>query len=519
MTWSPVNSQGNEQDKVRFDVLPYLSKGGVDIGCGPHKVWPHLLGIDSGKDAELFGVAMKPDLIVSSADRLSLLASDAIESVFSSHLLEHMVDWQAALREWWRIVKPGGHLALYLPHANLYPRCGQPGANPDHKHDFLPADITGFFALAFADWTLLVNQTRDQADEYSFLIVLRKELAGAGQQDLSSQPRPAKSAGLVRVGAHGDAIWASSPVALLKAQGYHTTVYAASTGAEILKHDPNIDRLVMLPDGVLNDEELLAFWAHEAAKHDKWVNLIGSVEQRLLYHPSSNEFFLPHQLRHKFANKNYLETIHDYADLPHDFRQKYYPSAKELELARALRAALPNGGKGPVVVLNPCGSGPAKTWPHAQAFMQRMNDAGITCVVLGDLRLPLEELEPHGIVVGKEWPVRIALAFALLADCVVATESLIANAVAMEPMLKVVLLSHSSNENLTKHWVNTAAIEPTSVSCYPCHRVHGGTLAFCSKDTATGASACMASATPVAVADFVIERLRPCLQAAELEAA
>jgi ADP-heptose:LPS heptosyltransferase len=285
------------------------------------------------------------------------------------------------------------------------------------------------------------------------------------------------------------------------------TAYVATTGGEILRNDPNIDRLVVIPDGVLSDEDLLAYWAHEAAKHDKWVNLIGSVEQRLLYHPSSNEFFLSQKLRHEFANKNYLEMVHDYADLPHDFRQAYYPTSDEMDWAEAVKAKLPNAATAPLVVLNPCGSGPAKTWPHAQAFMARMNASGINCVVLGDLRMELTELDPHAIVIGKDWPVRAALAFAQLADCVVATESLIANAVAQEPMLKVVILSHSSNENLTKHWVNTAALQATSVACYPCHRVHGAHLGFCSRDTNTGASACMASATADTVADFVIERL------------
>lgn len=515
MTWSLETSNGFESDKIRFEVLPYLSRGGLDVGCGPKKVWPHLVGIDSGADTQLFGVAMKPDMVVSSADRLAVFADNALENVYSSHLLEHIVSWQAALREWWRIVKPGGHLVLYLPHADLYPNVGQPGANPDHKHDFRPEDIIDFCRLAFSDWTLCEHQTRDQGNEYSFLLVLRKELTGAGQNDTSTT-HPAKSVGLVRVGANGDAVWASSPIALLAEQGYAVTAYVAKTGAEILRHDPHIHRIVELPDGVLTDDELLEFWAHEAAKHDKWVNLIGSVEQRLLYHPSSNEFFLPHKLRHQFANKNYLEMIHDYAGLPHDFRQKYYPSAAELAAAQKMRDLLPFG---PVVVLNPCGSGPAKTWPHAQAFMQRMNDAGVNCVVLGDLRLELEEVEPHGIIVGTEWPVRVALAFALLADAVVATESLIANAVAMEPMLKVVLLSHSSNENLTKHWVNTAAIEPQNVACHPCHRVHGAHLGFCSKDTASAAAACMASAAPGMVADFVLEQLAAKLPQPELEAA
>lgn len=502
MSWSINNPQGFESDKVRFDVLPYLSRGGLDLGCGPKKVWPHLVGIDSGKDSDLFGIAMKPDMMVGSAARLPMFADGGIDNVFSSHLLEHIEDWHAALSEWWRVLKVGGHLCLYLPHADLYPNIGQPGANPDHKHDFRPSDIVSAMSMIAPDWSVLENETRDQADEYSFLLVIRKEAQGHGQKHIAKPET--KTAGLVRVGAHGDAVWASSPCAVLKEDGYHVTAYVASTGGEILKHDPNIDRLIVIPDGVLSDDDLLAFWAHEAAKHDRWINLIGSVEQRLLYHPSSNEFYLPQALRHRFGNVNYLEMIHDYAGLPHDFRQKFYPSEEETAWAIKARDMLPSG---PVVVLNPCGSGPAKTWPHAQRFIQRMSDAGINCVVLGDLRLQLEEVSERTAIIGKEWPVRAALAFALLADAVVATESLIANAVAMEPMLKVVMLSHSSNENLTKHWVNTAAIEPTSVSCHPCHRVHGSHLAFCAKDTATGCSACMASAGADMIADFVIAQL------------
>lgn len=503
MSWHPATSCGFESDKVRFDVLPYLARGGLDIGCGPKKVWPHLIGIDSGRDTELFGVAMKPDIVVGSAERLPLFADRSADAVFSSHTLEHIDNWQGALAEWWRLVKVGGYLILYLPHRDLYPNIGTPGANPDHRHDFHPADIEGAMGAIGADWSLLVSETRGAGNEYSFLQVFRKEAAGHGHSFDFAGAKPEKTAAIVRIGAKGDALWASSPAALFKEQGYRVTAYVATTGEEVLRHDPNIDRLITLPNGVLDDDDLIAFWANEAPKYDRWVNLIGSVEQRLLYHPSSNEFFLPHKLRHRFGNSNYLEMIHDYADLPHDFRQKFYPSAAEAEWAKKARAMLPAG---PLVVLNPCGSGPAKTWPHAQEFMRRMSAAGVVTVLLGDTGgLALEELDERTTVVGTEWPVRGALAFAQLADAVVATESMIVNSVAMEDMLKVVLLSHSSNENLTKHWKNTAALEP-AVLCHPCHRIHA-TLAFCAKDTATGAAACMASATAATVAEFVLAQL------------
>lgn len=504
MTWDPHTSNGFESDKIRLDVLPYLAKGGFDIGCGPRKVWPHMVGIDSGKDTQLFGVQMKPDIVVGSAERLALFADHSAASVFSSHLLEHIADYKAALSEWWRLVKPEGYLVLYLPHKEFYPNIGQHGANPDHKHDFHPMDIIGAMNFIAEDFDLVVDEERNERDEYSFLQVYQKKLPGFGQHYSCDKTKPAKTVGIVRIGAKGDALWASSPCALWKEQGYHVTAYVAHTGEEILRHDPNIDRLITLPNGVLDDEELLNFWINQSAKYDKWVNLVGSVEQRLLYHPSANEFYLPQELRHRFANVNYLEMVHDYCGLPHDFRQKFYPTEAETKAAQECRALLPDG---PLVVLNVCGSGPAKTWPHAQEFMRRMAEAGVVTVLLGDTHnLELEEIPPYAVIVGNEWPVRIALAFAQLADAVVATESMISNSVAMEPMLKVMLLSHSSNENLTKHWVNTAAVEPKGVPCYPCHRIHAS-LAFCSKDTNSSCSACMASSTAPMVAEFVLEYL------------
>lgn len=507
MTWYSNGPQGRESRKVRFDVLPYVARGGIDIGCGEAKVWPHLIGVDDNTDRRLFGTPTAPDLIMR-AERLPMFASGFFDSVFSSHTLEHIEDHRAALAEWWRILKVGGYLVLYLPHRDLYPRIGTPGANPDHKHDFCNADIVEAMRAVAPDWRLLVDEIRGEEYEYSFLQVFEKLPDGAGQR-VELPVRPARSVGIVRVGGHGDALWASSPAALFKAQGYHVTLYCAWTGAQVLSADPNIDRVVEIPDGVLDDDDLLGYWAHEARKFDRWVNLIGSVERRSLVHPEDVMFYQSHAVRHKFCNLNYLETVHDYCELPHDFRQRYYPTDEERAKARELRALLTGDRPGPVVVLNPGGSGAAKWWPHGQELMRLLADAGVYTVLLGRLLDDtLEPIEPWAHVVGMEWPIRGALAFALEADAVVATESMIANAVAFEPMLKVVTLSHSSAENLTKHWHNTVAVEPAGVACHPCHRVHPDSLLFCAKDTRTRASACQAAAGAPMVADIVLRYLR-----------
>lgn len=503
MVWRPEDPQGDEAGKVRFDVLPYCNQG-FDIGCGPTKVFPHLVGVDSMKDTTLFGVAMKPDLVVKDCARMAMFADGCVDTVFSSHTLEHLDEPRAALAEWWRLLSVGGHLVLYLPHRDFYPNIGQAGANPDHKHDFRPIDIELAMRAVAPDWTLLVNEERNGGREYSFLQVYRKEAAGTGQA--IAEPLPAKRAGVVRVGGHGDALWASSVCAHLKAEGYHVTVYASKHGAEVLKHDPNIDRCFGLPDNALSDAEFLTWRAHEAVKFERWVDLLGSVENRLLYHETTNEFFLPHRLRHQYGNRNYLEVVHEYADLPQgDYRQKFYPTKDETDWARKMRMLLP----GPVVLVAPAGSGPVKYWPHTQRLMELLAAEKIYTLAVGDIRDDkLLGVDPYGIFVGMEWPVRAALAYAQLADVVVGTESLMVNAVAFEPMLKVVTLSHSSNENLTKHWVNTAAIEATKLSCHPCHRIHPPSFNFCSRDQNTGAAACLAMAHAEPIAELVIDYIR-----------
>jgi hypothetical protein len=77
-----------------------------------------------------------------------------------------------------------------------------------------------------------------------------------------------------------------------------------------------------------------------------------------------------------------------------------------------------------------------------------------------------------------------------------------------ERVAKVVLLSHSNPENLTKHWVNTATLETDreKVPCYPCHRLHMD-WTYCVKHEKTGAALCAAFIKPETVFKAVAKAL------------
>ncbi len=74
------------------------------------------------------------------AQRLRGLDDASFDFVYSSHLLEHLSDCELALKNWWRVLKPGGYLILYLPHRDLYEKKTRLPSrfNDDHKHFFLP---------------------------------------------------------------------------------------------------------------------------------------------------------------------------------------------------------------------------------------------------------------------------------------------------------------------------------------------------------------------------------------------
>lgn len=515
MTWRADAPQGNESAKVRFDLVPYMGGTVLDLGCGVEKVYPTAIGVDNEVDRKLFGHPVKADIRVDTCERLALFADGSVDTVFSSHLLEHIVDARAALQEWWRLVRVGGYLALYLPHRDHYPRMGQPGSNPDHKHDFAPEDITKMMlelALKppFHGWDQVENETRVTGVEYSFLQVYQKR-ADSNVFHYRPRVRPSKTLGLVRLGGYGDALWCSSVLQHFKDEGYHITLYTQPQGEEVLRHDPRIDRIICQPHGLFAMSDGLieawqeAYWMHEQKKYDLFINTIGAVERRLLPNPSVMDFYLAFEQRHRLMNRNYMEALHEWCGVP--FKrdaavQRFYPDAGELEWAGAERARI----GAPLVLINPAGTSPAKWWPHAQELADSLASEGVEAWIVGDLRMVKFRGSRRVKVVGTDLPLRKLLTLAQLATAVVGTESVLVNAVAYAPPLKVVLLSHSSHENLTRDWHNTIAVEPEGLACYPCHRIHRD-FTHCTVDAEAGAAACQAAAKASLVFEHVMKEV------------
>lgn len=478
MVWRINDPQCHEADKIKYLVVPYTRGKGLDIGCGPNKAFPHFIGVDNYADTRLFGIGMKPDIYVEDATNLDIFQNESMNFVFSSHTLEHIEDHQKALKEWWRVIKPEGYLVLYLPHKDLYPNIGTEGANPDHKHDFLPDDIIQVMR-EIGGFDLIINESRNTdngegqpGNEYSFLQVYRKR---KDKEIRFKDKQPSRTAFVIRYGGFGDMIQASSILPGLKKMGYHVIFNTTEKGKDILKNDPNIDEFYLQDTDQVPNNELGLYWGALRKRFTKFINLSESVEGTLLSLPGRVDSFWGDEARRLKNNVNYIEMTHAIAEVPMPCHSRFYATDEERKWAREQGKKI----KGPKILYSLSGSSVHKSWPHMDMLLARIltiyPDA--TIVLTGDhLCKILEQGWENEERIWKragEWTIRETLTFACYeADLVIGPETGVLNAAGMEEVAKIVCLSHSSHENLCKHWVNTISLKPMGTKCYPCHRMH-----------------------------------------------
>ena len=325
-------------------------------------------------------------------------------------------------------------------------------------------------------------------------------------------PKPEKTAAVVRYGAIGDAIQTSSIFPLLKDDGYHVTLYCQSgPGYEVLKHDPHIDRFIIQGKDQVPPQFLQEFWDETSKKYDRWINLSESVEGTLLAIPGRANHEWPNEVRAKFMDRNYLEWTHDLAQLPHIFQPKFYSTLEERAWARKTASRM--GRKN--VLWSLSGSSGHKVWPWLDQIVARLmtdyDDVHVTLVGDEFCRL-LEsgwEAEPRVHCMSGKWSIRESMAFAEVADLIVGTETGLLNAAGHMDVPKIITLSHSSEEMLTKYWRNTTSLkQPAGVGCpkFPCRQLHYN-WKYCPQEPETGTSLCQFHIDPEMMWSAVLKYL------------
>jgi SAM-dependent methyltransferase len=173
----------SETAKVRDRVLSEFAFAGkgVDLGVGipgpeetADKFLPGAEGIDRAPGP---GIDRVHDL-----NTPLPYADGELDYVWSSHLLEHLADWQETLADWVRVLRGEGLLGLYLPHADYYDNAW----NPEHLHELRPEAVAEHLHTLGMKVVLSELDVDDvpvserpperqhQTERYSFLVVAVK---------------------------------------------------------------------------------------------------------------------------------------------------------------------------------------------------------------------------------------------------------------------------------------------------------------------------------------------------------
>lgn len=342
--------------------------------------------------------------------------------------------------------------------------------------------------------------------------------------------REEKTVCIVRYGAWGDMIIASSLFPWFKERGYKVCVNVSDRGFDIVKSDPNVDEIMVQQTDQIPNTRLSEYWELMSKCFDKFVQLSESIEQTLLLMPrhsvmidgkkafieANPNYYKDKAFIHNLCNVNYLERTHDLAGVPYEdesgslFKPKFFPSNSEKKFAKDFKRRVKSKN---LVMWVLSGSSVHKVYPWTDSviakFISERDD--ISFVTVGDEACQMLEIgwEKERRVITKSGKLSIRNTLALLDVCnvVVGPETGVLNAASFTDAHKSIFLSHSSEENMTKHWTNTTAFEPDDCPCFPCHKMHFG-FDTCNRDLRTGGALCAANILPEKVYNDIERHLR-----------
>ena len=281
---------------------------------------------------------------------------------------------------------------------------------------------------------------------------------------------------MIRLGALGDGIQASAVLPYLARDGYRITMNGSPGCLEVLKHNPYIKETIeherdSIPLGKLDEH-----WEELSKGYDKVVNLTSTVENDYLFCFPQDGYYKCLNWRRKM-NKgvNYFENQlakGGYKANGRPVRGEIYFSFQERLQGHAWRKEYKDYF---VILWALSGSSIQKAYRWYEEVSNRLLNAhsDMMIVTSGDYACKLLTYERERMInlPQQEKSFRYSMLLAKYADLVVGPETGLLNAAGCLSTPKICFLTHSSKENLTKHWENDYSMQADTY-CSPCHLIH-----------------------------------------------
>lgn len=393
---------------------------------------------------------------------LSIYAEGSLDHFFVGPRLENLTSPSSFLREASKKLKIGGHLIV----------CVMVGNHSPGVEEFYPSFLKGMVGKV-GKWKIKLEEER----EGKFLLICKKvegkrgflpkvEMVGGGKKRVC----------VCRYGALGDAIIMTPLIKQLWEDGYEVTLNITTYCVPIFENNPYVANVLIQERDAIPNQELGMYWKFWEGEYDRYINLSESLEGDLLQVEGRRSFFTHKEWRHSQFNKNYYDyTLQKggYPSLEGKVGELFFSKSEERK-AKEFFAPLQSTFN-IVWALN--GSSHHKVYPLMELVMMEwfQSHPDSRLITVGDYMAKLLEFDhPQTIQKAGVWSIREALIATKYSSLVVGPETAITNASGCFSTPKIILLSHSSKENLTKHFQNDYSLEPNLeiAPCYPCHQLH-----------------------------------------------
>jgi FkbM family methyltransferase len=97
-------------------------------------------------------------------------ADGSVDTVYSSHMLEHVADYRVVIRDWYRVLKSGGFIVCIVPHQFLYEKKHELPSlwNSDHKRFYTPSSLLREFEESLDPNSYRIRHLRDNDQDYNY---------------------------------------------------------------------------------------------------------------------------------------------------------------------------------------------------------------------------------------------------------------------------------------------------------------------------------------------------------------
>lgn len=304
---------------------------------------------------------------------------------------------------------------------------------------------------------------------------------------------------VVRIAAFGDVIITTPLIRQLKEKGHEVYYLGSEQAQQILEHNPNVDKFIYHERDSVESEKLGEYFDGISKEHgcDRVINLCESIEVRLAVSRDYPHWNWSKRERAEHCDINYYEYCFTHAqeNTPAygDLKPEMFFSEEEHEWALGERKKL-FGFK--TIMWGLSGSGRQKVWPYVPYVVSDLIKAhkdlkvilvgGVTCQVL-EAGFPKHE---RIIRRSGEYTFRQSALLSKYVDLVVSPDTGFLHASGCWETPKIGLLTHTTIENITKHFENDYSLESEAV-CAPCFRLVQNCDEECPLEVSTSATLCM----------------------------